>query len=411
MYGIVEASQSVIDGLTHIQNCIGQSPICETDLLEIDRLVEKAQMLRDKTYKTFEANFNWAQGGYRSGVCAIETITGHQSGQIRSSIAREEVLAEFPKLKALVDSSAITLDHVNCIASLKRDKIYSEYLADNISSLQENAPEVNANQFALLVRHWKYAIDNYCREGMSDYDRYCQRELSLYQMPYGDWIIEGTLDQTTGTILNKALEDITNKIWHASGKEQRGEFEIGQARADALGYLAKGYITNEQTVQVQDSPELQDSSYAPPLTTDVVIDVIQIKTDKSVNEFIRTCAKKKNALTRAHSKKYLEQLLCDTKVSVPIKTVDNKYDLGRSVRTAPTSMKRTLALESHQCSINGCSVPAKWCDAHHIHHWINGGETKIENLVLLCRRHHTQIHNDPIFEHKISVAKELINTS
>jgi len=31
-------------------------------------------------------------------------------------------------------------------------------------------------------------------------------------------------------------------------------------------------------------------------------------------------------------------------------------------------------------------------DAHHIHHWAHGGETRLDNLVLLCRTHHRLIH-------------------
>jgi HNH endonuclease len=35
------------------------------------------------------------------------------------------------------------------------------------------------------------------------------------------------------------------------------------------------------------------------------------------------------------------------------------------------------------------------CHAHHILHWILGGETKLENLVLLCGYHHRVIHDTP----------------
>jgi hypothetical protein len=35
------------------------------------------------------------------------------------------------------------------------------------------------------------------------------------------------------------------------------------------------------------------------------------------------------------------------------------------------------------------------CHAHHILHWILGGETKLENLVLLCGHHHRVIHDTP----------------
>ena len=35
------------------------------------------------------------------------------------------------------------------------------------------------------------------------------------------------------------------------------------------------------------------------------------------------------------------------------------------------------------------------CHAHHIIHWAAGGETKLENLVLLCGQHHRVIHHTP----------------
>ena len=44
------------------------------------------------------------------------------------------------------------------------------------------------------------------------------------------------------------------------------------------------------------------------------------------------------------------------------------------------------------CALTGCDRPPDWTDSHHIVHWIDGGETKIENLTLLCRRHHTLHH-------------------
>jgi hypothetical protein len=36
--------------------------------------------------------------------------------------------------------------------------------------------------------------------------------------------------------------------------------------------------------------------------------------------------------------------------------------------------------------------PASWCDGHHLVHWIDGGETELKNMVLLCRRHHRMVH-------------------
>ena len=40
----------------------------------------------------------------------------------------------------------------------------------------------------------------------------------------------------------------------------------------------------------------------------------------------------------------------------------------------------------------GCDRPIAWCDAHHVHFWRHLGLTELENLVLLCNRHHHLIH-------------------
>ena len=40
----------------------------------------------------------------------------------------------------------------------------------------------------------------------------------------------------------------------------------------------------------------------------------------------------------------------------------------------------------------GCSLPPSWCDAHHIVSWTRGGATVLDNLVLVCPRHHSEIH-------------------
>ena len=87
-------------------------------------------------------------------------------------------------------------------------------------------------------------------------------------------------------------------------------------------------------------------------------------------------------------------MLCDCEISAPIKLETGRYDLGRKVRTAPAHLKKQLVLETQTCSIKGCATPAKWCDAHHIKHWIDGGTTSLDNLVLLCRRHHTITHQN-----------------
>ncbi|MEQ8719145.1 MAG: HNH endonuclease signature motif containing protein, partial [Acidimicrobiales bacterium] len=65
-------------------------------------------------------------------------------------------------------------------------------------------------------------------------------------------------------------------------------------------------------------------------------------------------------------------------------------------RTPPPAMWDALVARDRCCTEPDCTTPAEWCDAHHIVHWANGGPTSLANLTLLCRRHHTALHNGEI---------------
>jgi hypothetical protein len=58
---------------------------------------------------------------------------------------------------------------------------------------------------------------------------------------------------------------------------------------------------------------------------------------------------------------------------------------------SPALRKAVIARDRH-CQHPGCRVAAEWCDVHHVVHWIDGGPTDLDNLVLLCRRHHVDHH-------------------
>ena len=65
-------------------------------------------------------------------------------------------------------------------------------------------------------------------------------------------------------------------------------------------------------------------------------------------------------------------------------------DVGRKTRTVPPSIRRALQVRDRTCRFPGCT--ARRCDAHHVEHWVDGGPTSLDNLVLLCRRHHRAVH-------------------
>ena len=67
-------------------------------------------------------------------------------------------------------------------------------------------------------------------------------------------------------------------------------------------------------------------------------------------------------------------------------------DVGRRTRTISPALRRALAARDRQCRFPGCQN--RRCDAHHVEHWADGGATSLENLVLLCRRHHRVVHEE-----------------
>ena len=65
---------------------------------------------------------------------------------------------------------------------------------------------------------------------------------------------------------------------------------------------------------------------------------------------------------------------------------------SRRTRSVPTGMRRALEIrDQHRCAFPSCTH-TRFLDAHHIEHWVDGGATELDNLVLLCRRHHTFVH-------------------
>ena len=73
--------------------------------------------------------------------------------------------------------------------------------------------------------------------------------------------------------------------------------------------------------------------------------------------------------------------------------------IGRKSRTIPPAIRRALQRRDGGCRFPGCSF-TRFVDAHHIVHWADGGETAMDNLVLLCRRHHRLVHEGGFGVHK-----------
>ena len=92
------------------------------------------------------------------------------------------------------------------------------------------------------------------------------------------------------------------------------------------------------------------------------------------------------------SSKTVERWACDCNLTRVLLKDSVPIDVGRAERVIKGPKRRALIARDKHCQWPGCVRPASWCDGHHIVHWMNGGGLELDNMVLLCRRHHWMVH-------------------
>ncbi len=107
----------------------------------------------------------------------------------------------------------------------------------------------------------------------------------------------------------------------------------------------------------------------------------RIMCDASITPVIVQRLLRLEAATGTH---HLAQLLRSTAIAVLF--------VGRSQRTATLAQRRALQARDRHCIFPGCRAHPRRCQAHHVTEWENSGSTDLDNLCLLCPRHHISVH-------------------
>jgi hypothetical protein len=87
------------------------------------------------------------------------------------------------------------------------------------------------------------------------------------------------------------------------------------------------------------------------------------------------------------------RLACDSSRVIMTHDADGTVlDVGRRSRTVPSAIRRALEQRDGGCRFPGCGL--RYCDVHHIRHWADGGATRLDNCIFVCRRHHRALHEE-----------------
>jgi hypothetical protein len=91
----------------------------------------------------------------------------------------------------------------------------------------------------------------------------------------------------------------------------------------------------------------------------------------------------------------LRKIACDADI-IPtlLGTHGELLDLGRKTRLFTPAQRTALTARDQGCAFPNCTIPAPWCEAHHITYWSQDGPTNLNNGVLLCSAHHHLIHKE-----------------
>ena len=91
----------------------------------------------------------------------------------------------------------------------------------------------------------------------------------------------------------------------------------------------------------------------------------------------------------------LRKIACDADI-IPalLGTRGEILDLGRKTRLFTPAQRTALTARDQGCAFPDCTIPAPWCEAHHITYWSRNGPTTTSNGVLLCSHHHHLVHKE-----------------
>lgn len=88
------------------------------------------------------------------------------------------------------------------------------------------------------------------------------------------------------------------------------------------------------------------------------------------------------------------RLACDCVIEMVVQDGKVVIGIGRNSRVVPGWLRRLVFhRDGGRCQFPGCGG-RRWLHVHHIIHWLDGGRTDLDNLVLLCSFHHRFVHEN-----------------
>jgi hypothetical protein len=296
------------------------------------------------------------------------------------------VLVGLPETSAAMACGELSFSQVRALSRVARP--------DNEPALLALARGCTTAQLERMVRGWRRAATR-DDEAALERDRWEARTLSVFPDIDGMYVVRGKLPPEVGALLMRAIEAASDQVFREQPVAAREtERAAAQRRADALALLAQRAMAAGLGGRAAGSGEAGGDGAeggAPVSGTraeryQVVLQVDEV-TLAAEGEAGRSDLDDGTRVSAETSRR----VSCDCALVRMRHGPDGRIlDVGRRTRTIQPALRRALEARDRGCRFPGCGL--RFTDGHHVEHWADGGETSLANTLLLCRHHHTLVH-------------------
>jgi hypothetical protein len=325
----------------------------------------------------FDRRQGWADGSLHSCAHWLNFKVGLNLGAAREKVRVAHALAGVPKIAAAMARGELSYSKVRALT-----RVATPATEENLLMIALHGTAYHVETVVRLFRRAQEA-EELSREAWQQ----AGRAVEYWYDTDGSLVLKARLPALGGALLIKALEAAletvpATKLSMEFAEEQ--PISYSSRRADALARVAEGYLQNADC----SAGALPSGSTADRYQVVVHVDA-QTLQERSAGR----CQVDHGPALPAET---VRRLACDASLVGIIETEQGEVlDVGRKTRSIPPAIRRALNTRDPGCCFPGCTY-RHYLDAHHVEHWADGGETKLKNLVTLCRAHHRLVHEGGI---------------
>jgi hypothetical protein len=328
----------------------------------------------------FDRRQGWSDGATQSCAHWLNWRCGIDLGAAREKVRVAHSLEKLPRVAAAMARGELSYSKARALTRVACAQTEEYFLS---IALHGTAAHVEK-----LVRHYRRAQE--AEELSREARQQASRKVTYFYDYDGSLILKGRLPAEIGALVVKALDAAVNdspvrdvSAESAPAQQAAGGVVVqasderpswGARRADALGRIAESFL--------QHGAEALSSGDRQQIVVHVDVETLR---DGGAGR----CELEDGPSLAVET---VRRLACDASI---VSVVENEQgeplNIGRKTRSVPPAIRRALNARDRGCRFPGCSN-ARYVDAHHIQHWAHGGETRLSNLVQLCRFHHRQVH-------------------